>query len=629
MNCESREKVAYGEQVFQFGNFERTFSSGFTMSVGEEEQQNTEHGFTIANKVHFINLSFKDFSMLDTDSTKGLYFFNSQRNERNSSVGIVFTCVRRSESVETSFTLAKDTLALALNFEEPRTEMENALLVEDKNVLKFYISTVGQGVPGHSLVRNVTRVVSRSRGRGNVPMVARNTRQRRHESKPVLSGDCRTNPYYGTSKCIRSRPFRPCVCRRHPYRTPATVLAIYQQLQQFEQLPSEMDNSNETVLAMSSAADDSMFGSGIRRMKESEEFRLDFRHLPAPLKVSFCPLARDREPLLLVISGPRFLVYKWNNRSARLAMEISCQDDKLTCGVWVIGTSPHCSTIVVGGKLGNLYMLRVDDKPSNLFHVRAHDNEICGLVELPEKVGAFLSASFDGSLKMFSARTGRCIRIFQPLLEVFEGITCTDLNLRQLWIAFGGELHSVNFVYAQFVDDEIPDSGTGTISLWPCERIRPPTYVGPYVSIKDMHQCKVKWIRWIGKFMASLSVDGRLQLWLPDVVHADPTSRSFVIDPKPIFHTNHIFSRYRFSHFAVNARKMLLAASSLTNEIRIWSLYGLMDDGRFKLVWRKQMDKEITDIQLNSWGDYLVVCTKPMSFIGWKITTIDAEGNSV
>ncbi|XP_003371458.1 conserved hypothetical protein [Trichinella spiralis] len=154
-----------------------------------------------------------------------------------------------------------------------------------------------------SLVRNVTRVVSRSRGRGNVPMVARNTRQRRHESKPVQSGDCRTNPYYGTSKCIRSRPFRPCVCRRHPYRTPATVLAIYQQLQQFEQLPPEMDNSNETALAMSSAADDSMFGSGIRKMKESEEFRLDFRHLPAPLKVSFCPLARDREPLLAEIFG--------------------------------------------------------------------------------------------------------------------------------------------------------------------------------------------------------------------------------------------------------------------------------------------------------------------------------------
>ncbi|XP_003371457.1 conserved hypothetical protein [Trichinella spiralis] len=151
MNCESREKVAYGEQVFQFGNFERTFSSGFTMSVGEEEQQNTEHGFTIANKVHFINLSFEDFGMLDTDSTKGLYVFNSQRNERNSSVGIVFTCVRRSESVETSFTVAKDTLALALNFEEPRTEIENALFVEDKNVFKFYISTVGQGVPGRTV----------------------------------------------------------------------------------------------------------------------------------------------------------------------------------------------------------------------------------------------------------------------------------------------------------------------------------------------------------------------------------------------------------------------------------------------------------------------------------------------
>ncbi|KRX71819.1 hypothetical protein T4E_282, partial [Trichinella pseudospiralis] len=89
---------------------------------------------------------------------------------------------------------------------------------------------------------------------------------------------------------------------------------------------------------------------------------LDFRHLPAPLKVAFCPLAQDREPLFIVISGPRFLVYKWNNHSARLAMEISCQDDKLTCCLWVIGTSPHCSTIVVGGKLGNLYMLKLDER---------------------------------------------------------------------------------------------------------------------------------------------------------------------------------------------------------------------------------------------------------------------------
>ncbi|KRY10345.1 Polycomb group protein FERTILIZATION-INDEPENDENT ENDOSPERM [Trichinella patagoniensis] len=340
-----------------------------------------------------------------------------------------------------------------------------------------------------------------------------------------------------------------------------------------------------------------------------EDFVLDYKNLEGDISVAFCPQEENRNPVFVITSGCKLFIYNWGYTKPIAVFGYMLPEEVLRCCTWVNGSNPHCSCIVAGGQLGRVYIIRANDE--SMLTVFAHNGEIRDMTALPEKVGAFVTASADRTMKLISARTGRCLRVFEPLLQSFDEIMSAELSLRTGWVIFGGSSKSVNFMWNWGEECGISVE----------ERRKPPVVSNPCVLISDLHKDAIKRIRWFGNLIVSLSMDGVLQVWLPEIIEIDHSLKYYVINPRPICCMNDSFmDNVTFTHFTVHAGKSVLAAANTQKIISIWTLKIVKGKKLPQLLWTRTVEKEVMSLEFDTCGNFLIAGMKPSSFIGWRLS---------